>query len=236
MSDSNNTLYSIDPNTYALTVIGSTGVNSGDFGDMAWDPGSQTAYWVPGRGNDNLYTINLNTGAATLIGSHGIDDMFSLAFDTATGKLYGDSTNGNFYSLSTTTGAATLIGSNGIYPGGMTYRADTNQLILNMAGGTGTFYQINPATGQGTVLGNPGFINDNGLAWDPDKGVYFIDDWSNNLSTVDPNTFQLTTVAGLPGPFDGMIYANSMASVPEPGTMVLIGTGILGFAAKLRRK
>ena len=157
INDATNSLYSIDPTTYALSLVGNTGINSGDFGDLAYNPGSQTAYWIPGRGNDNLYTINLQTGAATLVGFHGIDDLFAMAYDSSTGKLYADSTNGNFYSLNTSTGAATLIGSNGVYPGGMTYRADTNQLILNMAGGTGTFFQINPNTGAATPLWQPRF-------------------------------------------------------------------------------
>jgi len=59
MNDSNNSLYSIDPNTYAVTLIGSTGIGSGDFGDLAYNPNTNTAYWAPGRDNNNLYTINL---------------------------------------------------------------------------------------------------------------------------------------------------------------------------------
>ena len=188
MNDQTNTLYSIDPNTYALTSIGYTGVAAGDFGDLAINPNNNTAYWVPGRGNDNLYTINLQTGAATLVGAHNIDDMFSLAYDTATSTLYGESSTGNFYSLSTTNGAATLIGNNGVYPGGLTYRADINQLVL-LGAGTATFYSINPNTGNATALGGSGFVNDNGLAWDPVQGKFFVDDWSANLYTGDPNTY-----------------------------------------------
>ncbi len=232
MNDSNNTLYSINPNTYALTVIGYTGIGTGDFGDLAYNPNSNTAYWVPGRGNDNLYTINLQTGAATLVGAHGIDDMFSLAYDTATSTLYGESSNGNFYSINTTNAAATLLGSNSVYPGGMTYRADTNQLVL-LGAGSAQFWQLNPANGLSTLLGGSGFVNDNGLTWDPAQGKFFVDDWSSNLYTGDPNTYALTQVAGLPAAFDGIIYTSG---VPEPGTIMLLGSGIVGLATRLRRK
>ena len=119
MDDSSNSLYSIDPNTYALTFIGSTGVGTGDFGDLAYNPGSGTAYWAPGRGNDNLYTINLQTGAATLVGSHGVDDMFAMAYDSGTGKLYGETSTGDFYDINTTNGSATLLGNNSVYAGGL---------------------------------------------------------------------------------------------------------------------
>lgn len=232
MNDQTNTLYSIDPNTYALNVVGNTGVAAGDFGDMAYDPGSNTAYWVAGRGNDNLYTLNLQTGAATLIGAHGVDDMFSLAYDTDTHKLYGESSNGNFYSLSTTNGAATLLGNNSVFPGGMTYRSDIHQMVMLQAG-TANFYSINVANGGATLLGGGGFFNDGGLAWDPINNHFVADDWSAKLYTGDPSTYALTQVGSLPTEFDGIIYTSG---VPEPGTLMLLGTGIVGLAGKLRRK
>jgi hypothetical protein len=233
IDNDNNSLYAINPNTYTATFIGSTGINAGSFGDLAYNPNSNTAYWVPGRGNDSLYTINLQTGAATLVGAHGVDDMFALGYDTATSTLYGQSSNGNFYSLNTTNGSPTLLGSNSVYPGGLTYRADTNQLIL-LGAGTAAFYQINPANGGSTLLGGSGFVNDNGVTWNPTQGKFFVDDYSGNLYTGDPNTYALTNVASLPGAFDGIIYVGS--GVPEPGTLILLGTGIVGLAGKLRRK
>lgn len=238
MDDATNTLYTIDPNTYALTKVGYTGIATGDFGDMAWNPDNNTAYWIAGRNNPTLYTLNLSTGAATQVGSYGITDMFALAYDPATKMLYGDATSGNFYSLNPTTGAATLIGSNGIYPGGMTFNSTTGQLILTMAGGNGSFYSINPATGAATLLGSPGFLNDNGVAWDADLGVYFVDDWSGNLYKVNPNNWTYQVVSTLNGdPFDGLIYpaGGGGGTTPEPSSLLLLGTGIVGLGSWLRR-
>ena len=223
-------LYAINPNTYTATFIGSTGVAAGSFGDLAYDPNTNTAYWAPGRGNDNLYTINLQTGAATLVGAHNIDDMFALGYNPANGTLYGESSSGSFYSLSTSNGAATLLGSNSVYPGGLTYRSDTSQLIL-LGAGSAQFWQVNPANGGTTLLGGSGFVNDNGVAWDSQQGKFFVDDYSGNLYTGDPTTYGLTNVASLPGAFDGIIYVT-----PEPGTMLLLGSGIVGLATRLRRK
>jgi hypothetical protein len=238
IDDSTNSLYTIDPNTFALNLIGALGV-AGDFGDLAYNPNSGIAYWAAGRGNDSLYTINLNTGAATLVGSHGIDDLFALAYDTVTNTLYGDSTNGNFYSINPNTGASTFIGSNGIYPGGLTFNPDTGQLVLAMAGGNGSFYSIDPNTGMATLLGSPGFLNDNGVTWDPVKGKYIVVDWSGNLYEVDPNNWTYTVASGLNGDsWDGIIDVGGGGNntVPEPGSLALLGTGFVMLAGKFRRK
>jgi len=239
MYDSTNTLDRLDPSTLSLTVVGSTGVGSGDFGDLAYDPASRTMYWVPGRGNDNLYTINLATGLATLVGSHGIDDLFALAYDSANGELYGQSGAGTgtfgFYQLNPATGSATYIGSNGVYPGGMTYNSTTGQLILTGAGNY-PFSSVDPSSGAATALSASTFINDNGVTYDADRNVYWTDDWSNNVFEFDAGTFSPTSITTTPpvsSGLDGIAYVSD--SVPEPGTTLLIAAGLALMAVRRRR-
>jgi len=73
MDDSTNTLLMMDPVTHVISTVGSTGVGSGNFGDLAYNSATGTLFWAAGSGNNSLYTLNTTTGAATLVGSHGIN-------------------------------------------------------------------------------------------------------------------------------------------------------------------
>jgi hypothetical protein len=232
INDSNNSLVTIDQGTFAVTTVGSLGVG-GDFGDLTYDQSNNTLYWIAGRGNNNLYTVNQTTGAATLVGSHGINDLFSLAFDSNLGKLFAQSTNGNVYTLGLATGAATLVGANGIYPGGLAYNANTNQL-LSLAAGPGTINQINPTNGAATLLSSGSTINDNGFTYDSVNNIYWADDWSNNLYRFDA-AFNRTTVANLGAAYDGIAYVPT-AKVPEPGSLFLIGLGLVGLVVRRSKR
>lgn len=230
----NNVLVTIDPITFAVTTIGATGAG-GDFGDLAYNAASDTLYWIAGRGNNNLYTLDKATGAATLVGSHGIDDLFALAYNSANGKLYAQSTAGIVYTLDPTTGVATSIGSSTTYPGGYTYRSDTNQLI-GLGAGSGLLEEIDPTTGAATLLADLGFINDNDLAYDPDLNVYWVADWSNNLYKFDATTFAGGVVADLRSPYDGIVYVGARTlATPEPSTILSAGIALVAALALRRR-
>ncbi len=233
VNDYNHTLITIDPVSLGVTTVGSLGVASGDFGDLAYDGASGTMWWVAGRGNDSLYTINLATGAATLVGSHGIDDLFALG--TVGGKLYGQATSGNVYELNPVTAAPTLLGSNSVYPGGYDWNPDAGLMVLLAAGDTGAAHSVDLTTGAASLLSaGAGFVNDNDIAYDGDRGIYWVGDYSGNLFKYDASWSRTTLLTNL-GNIASLEYVSGGAPVPAPGALLLAGTGVLGVL-RLRRK
>ncbi len=235
MDDATNTLLQIDTNTVAISVVGYTGISSGDFGDLTYDAANGQLYWVAGRGNDNLYTINPVTGAATLVGYHGIEDLFALAWDPSNNTLYGEASSGSFYSLDSTTGAATYIGGNSVYPGGLVFNSLTGMLYLLQAG-SDNLYSIDVATGAAThVQGGANSINDNGAAYDPSTNTYWADTWSNVLVHYSAD-FSSSTTYSYSDPMDGIAYVGGATAAPEPGTTMLLGGGLLAAGLLRFRK
>lgn len=217
IQDDTRNLISIDPDTLAITTVGATGVADGDFGDLAYDEGSGVMYWIAGRSNNQLYTIDLNTGAATLVGSHGIGDLFALGHDGS--DLYAQSTNQQVYTIDASSASPTLIGSNGIYPGGYDWNPNTSQLIYLEAGGGG-IYEVSRGDGTATFLGAGDGINDNDIAYDADRGVYWAGDYNTNLYTYDAVTYSRTLVLSGIGDVASLEYVRA-GVIPEPASLLL---------------
>ena len=239
IADSTNTLEQVDTSTMVRTVVGSTGVASGNFGGLAYDPASNTLYWVPGRGNNNLYSINRTTGAAALIGAHGVNDLFGLEFDTSTSTLYGSQFSGgsNLYRLNTGSGASTLIGDLGQGIGGLAYDSKRDQLV-GVNDGSGQLYTINRSTAATSLLASPGGNDDSGLAYDYDADRFYDYDWQGRLFRIDPNAgYARTTLFTGTGAHDGLAYVGSPVSapVPEPTGLALVALGLIGLAVTRRR-
>jgi len=240
INNSNDTLVTFDTNSLAQTVVGSLGTNV-SFGGAAYDPNSDTMYAIGGRNNNALYTVDRGTGAATLVGNHGISDLFGLAYDSLNDVLYATqfSRGSGLYSLDTSTGAATTInGAMANEIGGLAYNSLTDQLI-GIEDGAGDLYDLNRANGAQTLLFNGSFVNDSGLAYDPDMNLYWDIDYSGNLYSYDPtNGYARTThLTGL-GSFDGLTYLYSRGPVdtPAPAPLALLGLGLMGFGLMRKRR
>ena len=234
-----NRLFSIDTDSFALTDIGPLGVNF-SFGGLAYDPNMDVLYMVDGRGARSLYTVNRNTGAATLVGNHGVTDMFGLAFDSLNNVLYG----GNFgpssdlWSFNVNNGAANNIGNTGLgILGGLAYDSTRDRLVA-MQDGAGDLYEVDRSNGSTNLLFNGPFVNDSGLAYDGDKDLYWNLDFDGMLRSYDPNnTFNLVLEANFGRlAWDGLAYLSSPNRAPEPATLLLFGTGLVGRVSYARRK
>jgi len=101
---SGNTLYQINPNTGAATLVGAMGVDSSYY-DIKFDS-SGHLYLVE---NSTLYLVDTSTGQALQIGQSGGIGFFVWALDFDNGTLFGFTSGGQIVSINTTTGVGTFV-------------------------------------------------------------------------------------------------------------------------------
>ena len=218
--------------------MGSFGYGS-VYGD-AFSPGGQLYAMVDSYSPSTLATVSLVTGLATPVGvPTGIADLMGIAF-APNGTLYGASWSTNsLYKLNTSTGVAILVGSLGM-PGTVMdlswdYKNGTMYAIASEGPNGSLLYSVNLTNGAGTLVTNiPGDACLMGLVNDSAGNFLATDYCSGNLYKIDPLNGNLTSLGftGISWPMGGDIYQPT----PEPGGIILLGTGVLGLAGMLRRR
>jgi hypothetical protein len=247
-SDFSGNLYSVNTSTAALTLIGNTGIT--DLGDITFGSNG-TLYGLGVGGGPALYTINTTTATATLVGSTGLSFMFEggLAFSPG-GTLYGVSDGSAatpfLETINPNTGVATQVGQMGTGNdfNGIMWRSDG--MLVGIEDFSNSLKTIDPTTAAVANLAGLGFTAGavGGMTADPLSGLdYFATGLTgtSSLYTFDPflGTNSLVgAFGGLQDPTQNGVsgIAATPSTVPEPGTLGLLGMGLVGLVLRRRRK
>jgi len=214
-------LETINPKTGVTAVVGSTGLPS-------FPTGISTAFDLAGVNgklyltdfSNNLYSINASTGAATMIGPTGMPPDRHVPFTInpdGTMNLCDEVLNG---------------------VGGKLY-ATFDSFTLDLVSGNvvsvvvpPNLWQINPSSGVATLIGPTSFGLDGGFELNGHFYAFLTGNASQLMSVdlTNGNTVPLTNI----DPAAGLIFG--AAPTPEPGTFLLLGSGLAGISCVIRRK
>ncbi|HVP41871.1 MAG TPA: PEP-CTERM sorting domain-containing protein [Terriglobales bacterium] len=176
----------------------------------------------------NLYRIDPASGHATLVGAFGrfINGM-TFVGDT----LYG-SGDTKLYTINLSSGQAQWVGNTDYMSSGdlqwfqgalyMTGSIPSDQLI-----------RVNVLTGRGSLVGNVGFGQVYGLAATSSQLLGLTTD--GDLLVLDPQTGTGTRMGSIGGSVYGASTGPRLQQVPEPGTLLLLGSGLLAIGMSRRR-
>ena len=234
----NSDLYTINPATGVTTLVGAMGVN---LFDIAAYGGK--LYGI--NATSDLYSISTLTGAATEIGATG-QSFNALTFSSA-GVLYAAGTDTtDLYTINTSTGAAAKVSGEvtqaAYHSGGDLEFIGTTLYLVTQTNGNSILDTVNIGTGALTKVGNSNLGTDNvyGLSYSGGVLYGFSDnDGSSKVISINLATGAGSNVASYGGvgrSAFGFNGTTDSSTVPEPGTMGIIGLGLVGLGTIARRR
>ena len=175
-SSNPNSLLTVNAQTGATQVVGSTGLSGVVEGDLGFDSTSGTLYgmYELQAGQRKLFTMNTATGAATLLPNSLAGDPSAMAFDVSGTLFVVDTSLQLLSTVNKTTGAtlssialSTALGA----AAGMAFDPTSGLLYVTdgESGGTNRLYTLNTTNGVLTDIGASGVTNGlSGLAFIPE--------------------------------------------------------------------
>lgn len=225
-------LFTVENTTGAVNIVGPLGVEW-FFGGIAFDS-SGNLFGVE-QSDGFLYTINKDTGQATFVGATGTFNPESLAIIDNVGYTQARTEPGGpnmLYSIALGTGTATEIGS---YEGDRVQGlASVNNQLFGTRYTPMELVRLDMATGLiAESIGAHGLGSGTSLAWADDR-FWMIPTTTGNLYSLNP-TDAVPTLE-FSGLSLGHVTALTAAPIPEPSTLLLLGTGLLGVVGIARRR
>lgn len=241
-SGSPGTVYTVDPLTGAASVVVTTDDTS--FVGATFLGGTFYGSDICGADCFSVNSIDLSTGVSTFVSDQDASSNWhGLASDEGAGLIYAiDIDDGNTLKSLTAGGVVTSIGTGtGIDGRGMAFD-DGNGILYATDWATDSLYSVDVTTGTSTLLGSMGLGTFTiGLAFDELNGILYANASSqgggtDSLYILDTTTGAASLVGanGFSG-IDGLAWL-APVTVPEPGTLALLGLGLVGFGIARRKK
>jgi hypothetical protein len=247
----NGTLFTIDLTSGVATTVG-TFIPSTQIEGLSFNPDTGTFY---GTDNSNHTLIEISTEPVnwSVANSLPYGTYTNLARNPVTGNYYTHFNNGDFLStVDPLTGAIVPVGpSSGVYVQSLAFSNSGRLFGIGdiPAPGQEALYEFDVFTGAilstteiTSNLINPRF--DNSLAIHPETGVFYtIAAIEGGLYEIDPSTGVATRIGytGLRNiralDFATIIEPHPVPEpIPEPSTIILLGTGLIGLTGWGRKK
>ena len=181
----------------------------------------------------NLYSVDASNASLGYIGNTGLSGLGALEF-APNGILYGFTAGtGNLYKIDPNNASTTLVGllsPDFYFEGGLAFSPTGAAYGVNQGdNGAPYLFSIDLNTRSATNIGQMGTGHDiNGIAWRSDGMLVGIDDNTNSLVTIDPNTAALAHLADL-GFTAGSIGGMTFSDIPDFGYFATGTTGTNGL-------